>query len=271
MILSAEKSIREAAARAARDLAVLSTAAIAKAPPPAELSPAALGAFFKKPAFPLAYSKRASEVTMDVYDALCVVDSPHEDSQKVVLLYTGYVVSRGERDKEYLQGWNREHVWPQSRAGMDTGTPGIATDLHNLFAADSSVNSSRSNKALGEISKRNTKQVVDNSPLDGGDGVVHGAVYTSEMWQPTPRARGRIARALLYMACVYGGDEGLRLVEGYGDPEKNEMGDLASVLKWHREYPPTAEEKARNRAVAGMQGNSNPFVDAPYLADAVRW
>ena len=36
-------------------------------------------------------------------------------SGKIILLYSGYVISPGERDREFQAGWNREHVWPRSK------------------------------------------------------------------------------------------------------------------------------------------------------------
>lgn len=39
-----------------------------------------------------------------------------------------------------------EHVWPKSHADLNTKTPGPGTDLHNLHAADISVNAERGNK-----------------------------------------------------------------------------------------------------------------------------
>jgi endonuclease I len=248
---------------------LISRAALSRSAPSPELSPAALGAFFRRPANPLPYSKKGSGSEYDVFDALQILDSRVENSRQIVLLYTGYIIDPGDRNKEYLEGWNREHAWPQSRAGMDTSVPGISTDLHNLFAADSSVNSSRSNKAYGEAGDK-SKEVVDRSPLDGRNGRLSGAAYTALVWQPPPRARGRVARALLYMACVYAG-EGLMLVPGPGDPAKKEMGDLVAILRWNRDYPPTPKEHSRNLSAMKLQGNVNPFVDAPYLADAVRW
>jgi endonuclease I len=249
--------VREAAARAPGDVAALARAALARAEP--SRSPRALGAFFLRPSRPLPYSSTAAG-TLDVYDALAMLDASPDVPGAIRVLYGGGAIRRGARNMEHVEGWNREHAWPQSRGGMDTSSPGMATDLHNIFAAESRANSSRSNKAYGVV-------VGGVVPL-GGD--LLGAAYTRDSWMPPPRARGIVARALLYMACAYAG-EGLRLVAGPGDPSRNEMGDARALLAWNAEHPPTASERARNDAVEDLQGNRNPFVDAPYLAEAVRW
>jgi len=40
-------------------------------------------------------------------------------------------------------------------------------------------------------------------------------------------------------------------------------------LRWNREHPPTADELRRNDLVEKYQGNRNPFVDDPSLAERI--
>lgn len=177
-----------------------------------EPTPARLGLFMHAPSRPLPYS---SSRNRDVYDAMKLTDSDPVDGDKVVLLYSSISIESGDRNKEYLCGWNREHVWPQSRAGMSTYAPGIATDLHNIFPVDSSINSTRSNRSFGILDMDpEAVEVVDKSPIEG-DGTLAGVLYTKDYWQPPPASRGVIARALMYMACTYH-ESGLKIVQGCG-------------------------------------------------------
>ena len=41
------------------------------------------------------------------------------------------------------------------------------------------------------------------------------------------------------------------------------------LLKWHKLDPVDAWEINRNKVTYGIQGNRNPFIDHPYLADAI--
>jgi endonuclease I len=41
------------------------------------------------------------------------------------------------------------------------------------------------------------------------------------------------------------------------------------LLKWNRDFPVTVYEKHRNLAIYEIQGNRNPFIDFPELADII--
>ena len=57
-------------------------------------------------------------------------------NEKVSLIYTSYSATMSQ-----WNGWNREHVWPQSLGGGDT--TGGGADLHHIRPSDAGVNSSR--------------------------------------------------------------------------------------------------------------------------------
>jgi hypothetical protein len=44
------------------------------------------------------------------------------------------------------------------------------------------------------------------------------------------------------------------------------MGLLGTLLQWHAQNPPDADEVARNNVIQSFQGNRNPFVDHPEWA-----
>lgn len=214
----------------------------------------------------LPYSLPSSKGT-DTWDGITVADAG-VDPSKISLLYSGCEIYPGHRDKEYADGrWTREHVWPRSRApGMSTDRPGMGTDMHNLFAADQSVNSARRNKHFARLPAG--EPVVDSSPVGGSDGRLD-AKTSPDAWEPPDDCKGIVARAAMYMACMY--CDSLRLSEGTDSREPGELGNLSDLLDWNARFPPSAREIARNDAVEKLQGNRNPFVDDPGLAAAVRW
>lgn len=226
-------------------------------------SPADFGRTRIKPPAPLPYTRDSSS-GLDVWDVLRLADGG--DTQGTVrLLYSGYEIEAGDRDAEYAAGWTREHVWPQSRGGMSTRSAGRGTDAHNLFAADRSVNSARSNRHFCDLP--DGEPVIDRSPAAGHDGRL--LARTSEnSWEPPDFCKGAVARALMYMACVYADD--LRLVEELSD-EPGELGVLSTVLSWNDRFPPDERELRRNDVVERAQGNRNPFVDDPDLAHTIDW
>ena len=44
---------------------------------------------------------------------------------------------------------------------------------------------------------------------------------------------------------------------------------MALLLKWHREDPVSQKEIDRNNGIQKTQGNRNPFIDYPYLAEYI--
>lgn len=236
----------------------------AEAPAPdRRVSPAEFGRARIRPPSPLPYTRDSSS-GLDVWDVLRLADGG-DALGTVRLLYTGYEIQAGERDGEYAAGWTREHAWPQSRGGMSTRSPGLGTDAHNLFAADTSVNSARSNRHFCDLPDGDP--VIDRSPASGHDGVLLARTATNA-WEPPDVCKGVVARALMYMACAYA--DSLRLVEERSD-RPGELGVLSCILRLNERFPPDDRELRRNDVVERAQGNRNPFVDDPALARAVNW
>lgn len=211
----------------------------------------------------LAYTLRAGD-RIDTWDALKMLDGDGDGG--VELLYSGYSVPAGQRDREYAAGWTREHVWPRSHGGFDVRAPGPGTDLHNLFAADASVNSMRNERDFDD----GGEAVVDATPAPGRSGRLECRAAAGT-WEPPDAAKGRVARAAMYMAWMYRDELGLRLVERRTAPGERALGRLSTLRGWARRHPPDAKERRRNDLVESLQGNRNPFVDAPGLADTLEF
>ena len=68
-----------------------------------------------------------------------------------------------------------------------------------------------------------------------------------------------MARAIFYFYAMY-------------EKRARPMSDLANVetlLKWHTMDPVDRSERRRNDLIEEYQGNRNPFVDNPELAEAI--
>ena len=68
----------------------------------------------------------------DCRDYASYTDCENEDG-RVLLLYTSYSATTSQ-----WNGWNREHVWPQSLGGDNTS--GGGADLHHIRPSDAGVN-----------------------------------------------------------------------------------------------------------------------------------
>ncbi len=164
-------------------------------------------------------------------------------------------------------GMNKEHSFPKSWWG---GSKNEAyTDLNHLYPSEIQANSAKSNHPLGEVDR--TKSVsFDNGcstvgyPVSGQGG---GAKY---VFEPDDRYKGDLARAYFYVVTCYQDYswETTYMVQNGTYPTLNTWSrDL--LLKWSREDPVSQKEIDRNEAVYTHQGNRNPFIDFPELAEYI--
>lgn len=176
------------------------------------------------------------------------------DPTKVWNIYDGLLVpSTWDSDNNY---WHREHVWPNSRLGVervDNSDKSIASDLHNLRAVTPSVNSSRGDRFYSEGSGE--AKITD----DGG-------------FYPGDEHKGDVARIIFYMYIMYEElelrDDNLDGLDTY-TVEGAVMGILTTLLKWHKEDPVSDFERARNQIIYEVQHNRNPFIDKPEYAHLI--
>lgn len=92
----------------------------------------------------------------------------------------------------------------------------------------------------------------------------------TNMWQPAPDRRGDLARRYMYMALIYPRElwNG-RAVMFYTDGGWPLLTPYATglLLDWHRADPVDERERAENSVLAECQGNINPFVEWPEVAE----
>lgn len=120
-------------------------------------------------------------------------------------------------------------------------------DLHNLYPVRADVSLVRKDFVFGNVPGEDRPFPGCNFEYDTKKRIV----------EPRRISRGNIARAIFYMYREY----------GFEIPER--MGPL--LVRWNRSDPPSAAEKWRNDAIERIQGNRNPFVDNPALADSLPW
>jgi endonuclease I len=156
--------------------------------------------------------------------------------------------------------WNREHVWCCAQMQLDgvnprpdNGTISQATDLHNLRVACPQSNEFHSNKFFDETNTGNTLFPNLTSGLNG----FHA--YTGDF-------RGDVARDVFYMYVRY---PGLVLDDAEDTSDPVSMGKLSELVAWNDEDPVDPFETQRNERIYEYQGNRNPFIDHPELANKI--
>lgn len=144
---------------------------------------------------------------------------------------------------------NVEHTWPQSHFTRKFRGEMQKSDLHHLFPTDSQINAIRGNNMFGEVVKDLKQLKCPASRYGIGTG------GNKQVFEPPNDHKGNVARALFYFSMRY--DVGIsHLEEGI-------------LRKWNNEDPVDDEEIRRNHEIFKVQGNRNPFVDFPDLAERI--
>lgn len=167
--------------------------------------------------------------------------------------------------------WQREHVWPNSKLGIERvsgSSRNQGSDLHNLRAI-TGINQSRSNRYFV-------------------DGMGEAKTVGASAFYPGDEHKGDVARILFYMTVMYDfleltNDE-TKLINNPTTNYKLEgayQGLLSVLLQWHIDDPVDDFERSRNEFIySGVvynqnnslitpQGNRNPFIDHPELAQRI--
>lgn len=203
---------------------------------------------------------------------------------KIWDMYGECVFSSGNTCSNYsgiCDCYNREHSIPQSWWGGGTG--GIGNDIFHVLPTDGKINGVRSNYEYGEVnggtnwrgnyygaagSWATDKKTIASTAGESvkGSGNVfepkdqykgdwaRGIMGTIVKWQQSDITQGNNFFSGSYTASSY-----------YGLTKKA----VVLLMKWHREDPVSQKEIDRNNGIQATQGNRNPFIDYPYLAEYI--
>ncbi|MBO4803773.1 MAG: endonuclease [Muribaculaceae bacterium] len=179
------------------------------------------------------------------------------------------------------QGLNREHSFPKSWFGGEVSP--MFTDLTMIIPADAYVNQRRSNYPYGVCAGgiTYTTDSLGVSMLGKlGKSTYNG--YSERVFEPDDEYKGDFARIYFYMVTCYKSVVGTWPGCDQLDYETNGYKAFSSwsmqmLMEWHRADPVSPKEIARNEAVYKSidhgkdygQGNRNPFVDHPELAEYI--
>ena len=167
-------------------------------------------------------------------------------------------------------GFNREHSFPKS--WFDDASP-MYTDLFHLYPTDIKVNNQRSNYPFGVC--ENGKRLVNGNLYGKGKlGTSTYPGYNGTVFEPDDEYKGDFARTYFYMVTCYKNE----LPSWPGSPQLNYNANkykafstwsINMLMEWTRLDPVSEKEIKRNDAVFGLQGNRNPFIDHPELAEYI--
>lgn len=197
------------------------------------------------------------------WGAFYTTDAVVENGQRRVLdMYSAekrYFGSKGS----VIEGMNIEHSVAKSWWGGNKNN--AYCDIHHLNPSDQTANSRKSNYPLGEL----TSVSWDNGVTFVGKAMVDGK--SQNAYEPCDEYKGDFARVFMYMFTCY---QDLTWEYTWMNYQKSAYPTLKPwavelLLKWHEQDPVSEKEVNRNNAVYAVQGNRNPYVDYPQLADYV--
>lgn len=182
-----------------------------------------------------------------------------------------YLILKGQNARSSFSAnkMQREHAIPKSwwKYNGDVEYTPAYSDMWNLYPSDGPANQAKLNYPLGMTRSANFDNGVTKvGPAQTGYGGGSGNVF-----EPADEYKGDFARAAFYMATVY---DDLPWCVNYmymADSPWPTLKDWAvsMLLQWARMDPVSQKEITRNDEVEKSQGNRNPFVDFPELAEYI--
>lgn len=146
------------------------------------------------------------------------------------------------------------YIYPMShvRNALRCGTPSqceresekyrhIASDLHNMIPVQNSIEMRRRNAEYAQLGER---VAAEECGIRAGFQNI----------EPPDTIKGDVARGVFYMVQTYD----LPLI-----------GTDQVFDTWNREDPPDDRELTRNNRIKELQGNENPFISSPGLANSL--
>lgn len=186
-------------------------------------------------------------------------------------------------------GYNREHVWCQSKSTGLWGTTGGGADMHHIRPSETRLNSTRGNDPFGEVSNRESNKVY--AKFGSNPTYALGGYQAGGTFEPLVNKKGDVARIVLYLYLHYNSYSVSSLFDGYASTNGNngsssyfsstllpltnitanntEEDALKMLLRWNSSDPVDDIERRRNDKVATYQGNRNPFIDNSNYANLI--
>ena len=202
------------------------------------------------------------------------------------------------------KGYNREHAMCQSWFGTTSlagkemssskkNSPG--SDIFHIYPTAYGMNSRRGNRPYGEVAvaaytsfngtKYGTPKSISVSNTVAGAFVEASTSMSTNVLEPIDEYKGDIARSYFGTMVKWAGEwafnkaeEGRGIFDASIDADthygpENNYGltpyGVAMLIKWHRQDPVSQKEVDRNNGIQLTQGNRNPFIDYPYLAEYI--
>lgn len=189
----------------------------------------------------------------DMYsDAIYLIRSNQSGTQS-------FSANKMQREHSVPKSW-----WKNSMGSVEY-TPAYS-DMWNLYPSDGAANQAKLNYPMGPTASTSFNNGVTKV---GGAQTGYGG-GSSKVFEPADEYKGDFARAFMYMATVY---DDISWVINYMFKQETyptlQTWAINMLLDWGRRDVVSQKEIDRNNVVEQYQGNRNPFVDFPELAEYI--
>lgn len=197
------------------------------------------------------YSGKQKDPQTLILEDFEIIKKRHEKFQALLSHPNLFEVEKKMINIETDFKFNTEHIVPQSWYNAREPMKG---DLHHLFVCQPECNKTRANFPYDDFSFYVPES--PNEKIRNQCGVASDGKFEPEY------GKGAVARSMLYFL--------LRYPNAIKRSFKKKI-DIRLLLYWNREFTVSLHEKHRNQAIYQIQGNRNPFIDYPELAEKIRF
>lgn len=219
-----------------------------------------------------------------------------DDNNHIIDMYSNCTFSPGKKSeggdqcgnyRNECDCYNREHSVPKSWFGSLEKE--IGADVFHVVPTDGKVNSYRSNYAFGVVASGDQ---VGTCKVGSSVSTIHNDKKTisaeantntsapsgKKVFEPSNQYKGDFARG--YFGTIMKWNTKYKMTSDGGSTMFNSSYTksanygltpyaVALLMKWHRDDPVSEKEIKRNNGIEEKQGNRNPFIDYPYLAEYI--
>ena len=164
-------------------------------------------------------------------------------------------------------GMNIEHSFAKSWWGDGRQA---AQDVQHLCPSNSTANSAKGSWPMAVVDGKTT---FDNGCIKVGKSSSKPGM-TLDAWEPADEYKGDFARMYMYMVTCYEDYATLWTGNSINQLDNNtypvfEQWTVDLLLKWNKQDPVSQKEITRTNEAYKVQGNRNPYIDYPLLAEYI--
>ena len=202
--------------------------------------------------------------TSSTWAAFAKMDIRPEDGTVWDMYSNNHVAFNGN---SAASGMNIEHSFAKSWWGAGRQA---AQDVQHLCPSNSTANSAKGSWPMAVVDGTTS---FDNGCIKVGKSSSKAGM-TLDAWEPADEYKGDFARMYMYMVTAYEDYAADWTANSINQLDNNtypvfEQWTVDLLLKWNKQDPVSQKEITRTNEAYKVQGNRNPYIDYPLLAEYI--